>query len=75
MDVRKVGKRVLFCSYTNTLSHTHAHKHSLLQMILNCVPNTDKCGGTGGCFGGTTELAFGALAKTYNGLASEWTFP
>jgi cathepsin L len=45
------------------------------QMILNCVPNPTKCGGTGGCQGGTAELAFDTLAKSYGGIASEWTFP
>ena len=70
-----MGRVFCFVHTQTHSSHTHAHKLYLLQMILNCVPNTDKCGGTGGCFGGTTELAFGALAKTYNGLASEWTFP
>jgi len=45
------------------------------QMILNCVPNPQKCGGSGGCNGGTAELAYATLASNFSGLASEWTFP
>ena len=33
------------------------------QQILDCVPNTDQCGGTGGCGGGTPELAFEKLIE------------
>lgn len=29
--------------------------------IVDCTPNPDECGGRGGCFGGTSELAFGFL--------------
>jgi cathepsin L len=45
------------------------------QQILDCVPNPDKCGGTGGCAGGTPELAYAYLMKYQYGLASEWTYP
>jgi cathepsin L len=33
------------------------------QQILDCVPNPDQCGGTGGCGGGTPELAFEKLIE------------
>jgi len=45
------------------------------QQILDCVPNTLSCGGTGGCQGGTAELVFETLVQTVGGLASEWTYP
>jgi len=45
------------------------------QHILDCIPNTLSCGGTGGCQGGTAELVFETLVQTTGGLASEWTYP
>jgi len=44
------------------------------QNILDCTPNPDHCGGTGGCGGGTAELAYAAMVKN-GGLESEWTYP
>jgi len=44
------------------------------QQILDCTPNPDDCGGTGGCGGGTPELAYAQIIKS-GGLASEWTYP
>jgi len=44
------------------------------QQILDCTPNPQHCGGSGGCGGGTIELAYTQLAAT-GGLASEWTYP
>jgi cathepsin L len=31
------------------------------QQILDCTPNPQKCGGTGGCGGGTAELAMAQI--------------
>jgi cathepsin L len=44
------------------------------QQILDCTPNPNDCGGTGGCGGGTAELAFSQIIKM-GGLSSEWTYP
>jgi len=44
------------------------------QAILDCVPNPNDCGGTGGCGGGTPELAYAQLI-TLGGMPSEWTYP
>jgi len=44
------------------------------QQILDCTPNPQQCGGTGGCGGGTPELAYAQILKQ-GGLASEWTYP
>lgn len=44
------------------------------QFILDCTPNPKQCGGTGGCAGGTAELAYARL-KTLGGIPSEWTYP
>lgn len=43
------------------------------QQILDCIPNPKHCGGTGGCGGGTAEIAYIGLNAT--GAASEWTYP
>jgi len=53
----------LACDYIGDLSE---------QQILDCIPNPNQCGGTGGCGGGTPELAFAALKS---GISSEWTYP
>jgi cathepsin L len=45
------------------------------QQVLDCVPNPKQCGGTGGCAGGTVELAYEHLKNNAGGLASEWTYP
>jgi len=44
------------------------------QQILDCTPNPNHCGGTGGCEGGTAELAWAQITLT-GGLSSEWTYP
>eukprot|EP00035_Acanthoeca_spectabilis_P021596 m.439082 g.439082 ORF g.439082 m.439082 type:complete len:406 (+) comp18330_c0_seq1:222-1439(+) len=44
------------------------------QFILDCTLNPLKCGGTGGCDGGTAELAY-ARIKATGGIPSEWTYP
>ena len=44
------------------------------QQLVDCTPNPNHCGGTGGCGGATGELAMGHLTGT-NGLAEESTYP
>jgi len=44
------------------------------QQILDCTPNPNHCGGSGGCGGGTAELAYAQIIAM-GGLASEWTYP
>jgi cathepsin L len=44
------------------------------QNILDCTPNPQHCGGTGGCQGGTAELAYDAFKKN-GGVQTEWTYP
>jgi cathepsin L len=44
------------------------------QQIVDCTPNPNQCGGTGGCGGGTPELAYNQIINL-NGLSSEWTYP
>jgi hypothetical protein len=43
------------------------------QNLVDCAPNPDQCGGTGGCFGSTAELAFSYVAQ--NGIATEAAYP
>jgi len=44
------------------------------QQILDCTPNPNDCGGTGGCGGGTVELAY-AQIQVMGGLTSEENYP
>jgi len=44
------------------------------QQILDCTPNPDGCGGTGGCEGGTSELAYAQIVKM-GGLSTEASYP
>jgi len=44
------------------------------QQILDCTPNPDQCGGTGGCGGGTFELAMTRINQM-GGLTTEWMYP
>jgi len=43
------------------------------QQILDCTPNPNQCGGTGGCGGATAELAYAQIISM-GGLSSEWTY-
>ena len=47
--------------------HSRAHTRGINQ-------STDQCGGTGGCMGGTGELAY-AMIKKNGGIPTEWTYP
>lgn len=63
---------------TETLESHWAKKTGALnvlseQQILDCTPNPEECGGTGGCQGGTAELAYNKLKET--GQTSEWLYP
>jgi len=44
------------------------------QQIASCASNPRHCGGTGGCEGGTAQIAFQSIMDM-GGLASEWTYP
>jgi len=53
----------------------HTKKLSVLseQNILDCTPNPKHCGGTGGCGGGTVELAYDKVKEI--GIATEKDYP
>jgi len=44
------------------------------QQIVDCTPNPNDCGGTGGCGGGTVELAY-ARIQQMGGLTTEQNYP
>jgi len=44
------------------------------QQILDCTPNPNDCGGTGGCEGGTVELAYARII-VMGGLSLESVYP
>lgn len=65
-DQGNCGSCWAFCS-TETLESHVALSTGLLydlspQQIAMCTPNPDSCGGTGGCMGATSELAFDYVA-------------
>ena len=43
------------------------------QALIDCVPNPDQCGGTGGCSGATQELAFNWTIGA--GITTEKSYP
>jgi len=66
-------------STAETIESAYAlKKGSLLtlseQQILDCTPNPNDCGGTGGCGGGTVELAV-ARIMVMGGLTQEKDYP
>jgi len=44
-----------------------------VQELVSCMPNVLECGGTGGCFGATNEMAFQWIQSF--GLVAEETYP
>jgi len=61
-----------------TAESYYALKHGMVtilseQQILDCTPNPNQCGGTGGCGGATAELAYQQIIAM-GGLSSEWTY-
>jgi len=44
------------------------------QQILDCTPNLKHCGGTGGCGGGTAQLAMDRIVAM-GGITAEWQYP
>eukprot|EP01088_Endostelium_zonatum_P021276 TRINITY_DN82_c0_g1_i1.p1 TRINITY_DN82_c0_g1~~TRINITY_DN82_c0_g1_i1.p1 ORF type:complete len:374 (+),score=78.37 TRINITY_DN82_c0_g1_i1:69-1190(+) len=64
---------------TETIESYFANKTGQLsdlseQQILDCTPNPKQCGGTGGCGGGTPELAYAQIIKN-EGITTEWQYP
>jgi hypothetical protein len=43
-----------------------------VQELVSCAPNTNWCGGSGGCTGSTAELAYEYIAQ--HGILEEWRF-
>jgi cathepsin L len=66
-------------STAETVESYYAMKYKKLlilseQQILDCTPNPNDCGGTGGCGGGTVELA-AARIQFMGGLSLESKYP
>ena len=46
------------------------------QQFCSCTANPEHCGGTGGCEGGTAQVAYAtAITPAYGGVATEATYP
>jgi cathepsin L len=43
------------------------------QQLVDCMPNPQECGGTGGCSGATIELGLNFTA--FNGITDVWHYP
>ncbi|KAL7579517.1 hypothetical protein ACA910_007893 [Epithemia clementina (nom. ined.)] len=43
-----------------------------VQELVSCAPNQRRCGGSGGCAGSTSELAFAHVQE--RGMVTEWEF-
>ena len=76
---RQCGSCWAFASTATLESHlslsTGRHEDLAPQNFVSCAPNDDSCGGTGGCFGSTADVAYGWLAAdAANGLASAFTY-
>jgi len=66
-------------STAETIESYYAQKTGKLfvlseQQILDCTPNPNDCGGSGGCGGGTVELAV-ARIMVMGGLSNESSYP
>eukprot|EP00049_Salpingoeca_infusionum_P000254 m.38423 g.38423 ORF g.38423 m.38423 type:complete len:376 (+) comp10200_c1_seq1:35-1162(+) len=77
-DQGQCGSCWTFAS-AETLESQIAKRTGILQVlseqnILDCTPNPQQCGGTGGCEGGTAELAYTQMKKN-GGLTTEWIYP
>jgi cathepsin L len=77
-DQGQCGSCWTFATAETVESHYALHTGYLTdlseQQILDCTPNPNQCGGTGGCGGGTAELAMAQIIAS-GGLSSEWTYP
>jgi len=76
-DQGQCGSCWTFGTAETVESHFAIHTGDLMdlseQQILDCTPNPNQCGGTGGCGGGTAELAMARIIQM-GGLSSEWTY-
>lgn len=54
--------------------HTGSLQELSQQQIASCTDNPKHCGGTGGCSGGTAQVAFDGVVKA-GGIATEWSYP
>mmetsp|Transcript_94934 Transcript_94934/g.274533 ORF Transcript_94934/g.274533 Transcript_94934/m.274533 type:complete len:445 (+) Transcript_94934:70-1404(+) len=63
---------------TETMETVIALEHGTLfdlspQQLASCMPNPEKCGGSGGCQGATAQLAYDYTAK--HGITTIWKWP
>jgi len=77
-DVDQGGCGSCWAFATSVMLQANAEIHGLnrtfsAQELVNCVPNPHRCGGEGGCTGGTVELGMNWIME--KGLATEASTP
>mmetsp|Transcript_9878 Transcript_9878/g.22467 ORF Transcript_9878/g.22467 Transcript_9878/m.22467 type:complete len:448 (-) Transcript_9878:51-1394(-) len=76
-DQEACGSCWAFSAVTTLRAHSELFQKDRkfsVQQIVSCVPNPGECGGQGGCFGATVELAFDYVMQKGMAAADDWPY-